>query len=117
MYDRLNNYIVQNNFLHPLQHGFRSGHSTEMALMHLQDKITEAIDKNEFSLGIFIDLAKAFDTVDHTILIGKLQKYGIRGLQLEWFKSYLDQRLQCVSSNGVRSNLRVIKHGVPRDLI
>src|SRR6218665_64213 len=79
-----------------------------------QDKIIEAIDKNEFSLGIFIDLANAFDTVDHTILIGTLQKYGIRGLQLEWFKSYLDQRLQCVSSNGVRSNLRAIKYGIPQ---
>src|SRR6218665_1310494 len=84
-----------------------------MALMNLQDKTTEAIDKNDLSLGIFIDLAKAFDPVDHTMLIGKLQKYGIRGLQLEWFKSYLDQRLQCVSSNGVRSDFRVIKHGVP----
>src|SRR6218665_1678637 len=114
MYDRLNNYIVQNNFLHPLQHGFQTGHSTEMALMNLQDKITEAIDKNEFSLGIFIDLAKAFDTVDHIILIGKLQKYGIRELQLEWYKSYLDQGLQCVSSNEVRSNLRAIKRGVPQ---
>ena len=79
MYDRLNNYLVQNNCLHPLQHGFQSGHSTEISLMNLQDKITEAkFDKNKFSLGIFIDLAKAFDTVDHTILIEMLQKYGIR---------------------------------------
>ena len=60
MYDRLNKYIAQNNFLHPLVHGFQTGHSTVIALMNLQDKITEAIDKNEFSLGIFIDLAKAF---------------------------------------------------------
>ena len=64
---------VQNNFLHPLQHGFQTEHSTVMALMTLQDKITEVIDKNEFSLGIFIDLAKVFDTVDHKIslLLGK----------------------------------------------
>jgi len=81
-----------------------------MALLNLQDKSTEAIDNNGYLLVICIDLAKAFGTVDHKILVGKLSNYGMRGLQLEWFKNYLDQRLQCFSSNWIRSNLRVIKH-------
>jgi len=62
MYDRLNKYIVQNNLLHPLQHGFQTGHSTVMALMNLQDKIIEATDKNEFPLNVSLSLAKAYDT-------------------------------------------------------
>jgi len=114
MYIRLYNYICQNNFLYPLQHGFQSGHSTAMSLIDLQDKISLAIDNNEFSLGIFIDLAKAFDTVDHVILVNKLENYGIRGLQLKWFKNYLDQRLQCVNCNGATSKLKTIKCGVPQ---
>ena len=67
------------------------------------DKITDAIDSNEFSIGLFIDLSKAFDTINHKILIDKLEYYGIRGIALNWFKSYLSNRQQYVLYNGTAS--------------
>ena len=76
--------------------------------------IAHAIDANEFSLGIFFDLAKAFDTVDHTILLKKLENYGIRDTPLRWFYSYLDQRQQQVLCNGLFSKLRFVHYGVPQ---
>ena len=66
---------------------------------------------------IFLDFSKAFDTVDHSILIEKLQCYGIRGLALLWIKNYLNNRKQYVSYNGVKSNLLTIKYGVPQGSI
>jgi len=80
----------------------------------MYDKISNAIENNEFSLGIFFDLAKAFDTVNHNILIKKLSMYGIRGAQLKWFSSYLENRSQLVYINGVSSDLRDINTGVPQ---
>ena len=74
------------------QYGFRQNHSTYMAIMEMQDKISNAIDEGEYAVGIFLDLSKAFDTLDHYTLIAKLEYYGIRGLALEWFKSYLCSR-------------------------
>ena len=89
---------IHQNYCRPLshQHGFQSGHSTSMALLPMQDKISHAIDANEFSVGVFFDLAEAFDTVDHCILLKKLDNYGIRGSSLKWFNSYmyLDERQQ-----------------------
>src|SRR6218665_2637346 len=98
------------------QHGFQSGHSpyTCMSILGMQDKISSAIENNEYAMGIFFDLAKAFDTVDHNILLKKLDVYGIRSPKLDWFASYLDNRLQCVCCDGVFSNLEVIKFGVPQ---
>ena len=85
-----------------------------MALVNMQDMITRAIDNNEYSVGVFFDLAKAFDTVDHSILLKKLEYYGIRGTQLNWFASYLDNRSQRVLCNGEWSELNWIKYGVPQ---
>ena len=76
-----------------MQFGFRQKHSTSRALIHLTDKITEQIDKVNFACGIFIDFQKAFDTVDHQILIQKLNYYGIRGIANNWFSSYLQIEL------------------------
>jgi hypothetical protein len=117
MYDRLLSHINHINLLYPLQHGFQTGHSTSMSLLDMQDKISKAIDNNEFSIGIFLDLAKAFDTVNHTILLEKLQHYGIRGIALKWFKSYLTDRSQQVLCNGSLSSLKLILHGVPQGSI
>jgi hypothetical protein len=100
VYNRLINYIDRFHILIDNQYGFRSGRSTYLALLQLYNKISSAIDKNEFTIGIFLDLSKAFDTVSHDILFDKLQHYGIRGTALDWFKSYLYNRLQYVQYNG-----------------
>jgi len=81
----LSMYISHTNLLYPLQHGFQPGHSTAMSLVDIQDNISKAMDNNEFSIGIFLDLAKAFDTVDHKIHLDKLEHYGIRDTALKWF--------------------------------
>src|SRR5688572_14231630 len=123
MHLRLNNYITKFDILFTSQHGFQSGHSTFMPLLSMQDKISAAMDKNDFSIGIFLDLAKAFDTIDtiflviYHILLKKLSLYGIRNTQLNWFKSYLDNRMQLVSCNGTKSPLKLIKYGVPQGSI
>ena len=78
---------------------FKKNKSTELAVLDLQSKIVMSLEKNEYPCTIFLDFAKAFDTVNHKILINKLEYYGIRGKPLEWFKSYLSNRKQCVSIN------------------
>lgn len=78
------------------QYGFRKKHSTNLATIELMTKILQAIDNNEYTIGVFLDLAKAFDTVNHEILLTKLEHYGIRGIALEWFKNYLTNRKQIV---------------------
>ena len=82
--------------------------------MSLTENIKQEIDKGKFGCGIFIDFQKAFDTVDHEILLSKLQYYGIRGKANDWFRSYLDNRQQFVSINGFNSSLSKIKCGVPQ---
>ena len=86
------------------QFGFRKNHSTETAIIDLVAKLTDAIEKNKFTAGIFLDLSKAFDTVNHSIIITKLHHYGIRGIALEWFKNYLTNRNQVVKFNNTVSS-------------
>merc|ERR1712237_43399 len=88
-----------------------------MALMILIDKLIKSLEKGEYILGIFLDFSKAFDTVDHSILITKLNHYGIRGIALDWFISYLDNRKQFVTYNGVKSSSQTVKCGVPQGSI
>ncbi len=85
--------------------------------MRLYDGITSAIDRREFTVGIFLDLSKAFDTVNHDILFHKLQHYGIRGLALDWIKSYFSNRLQYVQFNDTSSTYKIIKCGVPQGYV
>ena len=99
------------------QYGFRSNHSTSLELTIFFGKVTSAIDKQESTIGVFIDLKKAFDTVDHKILLSKLQCYGIRSLALNWIKSYLANRSQYVCYNNSNSVLKNIKCGVPQGSI
>jgi len=117
MYTRLYDYILKKNILYISQHGFQPGHSTTMSLLHIQDSISAVIDRNEFSIGVFIDVAKAFDTIDFGILFKKLENIGIRGTALNWFKSYFEDRKQQVICNGTLSQLRLIKYGVPQGSI
>jgi len=82
-------YLDKRKLLASNQYGFRKNHSTFLALLYLYDKITAAVDERKYTVGLFLNLSKAFDTVHHSILLGKLEHYGIRGLALEWVKSYL----------------------------
>ena len=117
MYNRLIAFISKNNILYKYQFGFRSEHSTNMALIILIDKIVSAIDRGDVVVGIFLDLKKAFDTVNHTILLRKLYNYGIRGKAYEWMKEYLHERKQFVTFNGTDTNSEFISCGVPQGSI
>ena len=88
-------------------------HSTSLALIELLENLSTSIDSKNITVGVFIDLKKAFDTIDHSLLIRKLEFYGIRGKALSWVKSYLDNRKQYVHFDGVNSSLLKILCGVP----
>ena len=102
------------NILHPLQFGFHEKHSTLHALINMTETIKETIDNGMFGCGVFIDFQKAFDTVNHSILINKLEHYGIRRVGSDWFRSYLSNRKQYVSVNGKVSEQKPVTHGVPQ---
>lgn len=117
VYARTIKFLDKFNILSPSQFGFRNQHSTSHALLVFIDKVSKAIDDSKHTLGIFLDLSKAFDTIDHDILLYKLSYYGIRGISLEWFRSYLLNRSQYVSIDGSVSNSRILTHGVPQGSI
>ena len=117
MYTRLLNFVNKHKILYEKQFGFRKKHSTYMAHMLLMDKLIEALENGDLVVGIFLDFSKAFDTVDHSILIRKLNHYGIRGTSLDWFRSYLFQRQQAVRYNGATSSYKTVKCGVPQGSI
>ena len=114
MFKRLYCFLSKNNIIYNLQFGFRENHSTTHALIYLTEKVRKALDDNSYSCGVFVDLQKAFDTVDHEILLYKLYHYGIRGVENDWFKSYLSNRKQFVTIDGVNSEEQIVKHGVPQ---
>ena len=114
VHERTYNFLEKFNCLYKYQFGFRKSHSTNHALIEITEKIRKALDSRKFACGIFVDLQKAFDTVNHEILLKKLEHYGIRGTSNSWFRSYLDNRKQLVSLNGDESKTQVMKHGVPQ---
>ena len=117
IYNRLVHYLQSFNILCDNQYGFRKDHSTSLAIIDLYDKISTAFDQGEFAIGLFLDLSKAFDTVDHAILFDKLEYYGIRGLALDWIKNYFSNRTQYVEFNGKSSVRSKISCGVPQGSI
>jgi len=117
MYNRLMSFIDKHKLLYKYQFGFRKNHSANMALILLVDKIASAIEKGEVVLGIFLDFQKAFDTVNHNILLQKLNKYGIRRTAHLWLKDYLNQRQQYVSFVNTESDKTMIRCGVPQGSI
>ena len=116
MYQRLYGFLNNFNIFYPLQFGFREKHSTNHALISMTEAIRNTIDNGRYGCGVFIDLKKAFDTVNHSILLKKMEHYGIRGVALDWFASYLSYRKQYVSVNGHVSDYLDICCGVPKDL-
>ena len=117
MYTRLLSFINENGLFYKYQFGFREGHSPNLAIIFLVDKISNALEEGDYVLGLFLDFSKAFDTVNHTILFDKLEHYGVRGTALSWFKSYLDNREQYVLFDGVESTRKQISCGVPQGSI
>ena len=114
MHKRLLSFIEKENILDNMQFGFRARHSTDHAILNIIDKIQHAIDSRDISCGIFLDFSKAFDTVNHEILIQKLEYYGIRGIANDWFVSYLSNRCQFVSLGDVTSDKQSVGCGVPQ---
>ena len=112
MHQRL--YLFLHDILYKSQYGFQKNKSTLHSIIQIVEKIRNSIENKMYGCGIFIDIKKAFDTVDHTILLNKLEYYGIIGTSLKWFTSYLSNRTQYVSINNTSSDTKHITCGVPQ---
>ncbi|MCP4485710.1 MAG: reverse transcriptase family protein, partial [Flavobacteriaceae bacterium] len=114
LHKRLFKYLTKFKILYEYQFGFREGHSTTQALIEITDRLKNAMDAKKLTCGIFIDLTKAFDTVDHDILLKKMHNYGIRGNVNNLFKSYLSNRQQYVKVNNANSETKPVTCGIPQ---
>ena len=118
MYKRLYKYLQENKILYCKQFGFQAGHSTDHAIIQLVDQIYENFEENKYTLGVFIDLSKAFDTVDHKILLSKLETYGVKRNLLKWFENHLTNRKQYVQINiNEKTAFENVTCGVPQGSI
>ena len=111
---QLNNHLCNNNLHEPFQSAYKAGHSTESALMRVQNDILRAIDDDTCVILLLLDLSAAFDTVDHQILLSRLSSFGIEGTVHAWFRSYLRDRKQSVGIENVTSSSRPLTCGVPQ---
>ena len=114
MFTRLKNFLQKHNVLNQNQYGFRENHSTEHAILDLVNQIQLNMNESKYTCGIFIDIRKAFDTVNHCILLSKLQHYGIRGIVKDWFSSYLSNRIQTTQIGNDMSEKNKLLTGVPQ---
>jgi retron-type reverse transcriptase len=114
MYKRLLKFLEWKSVLFDKQFVFRQGYSTQYAMLSIIDKIQKAIDNRSTRCGIFLDFSKAFDTVNHNILVNKLEYYGVRGVAKDWFASYLHNIKQVVTVNNVTSGQCAVTCGVPQ---
>ena len=110
-------YLTTNNIIYKHQYGFQAKKSTVHPVIHFLNFIADAKNNNEIAIGVFCDLAKCFDTISHSILIKKLSKIGIKGIELEWFKNYLKDRKQFVTVNNIDSDKLELNRGVPQGSI
>ena len=117
VFKQVYDYFTKNKLLYKSQYGFRKKHSTELAGLELNDIIIENLDQQKLPIAIFLDLSKAFDTIDHEILLDKLKYYGISGSALLWFHSYLGNRRQYVQYKDAFSSYADLKTGVPQGSI
>ena len=99
IHKRLNSFLEQNNIFYPSQFGYREKHSTTHALIEITDQIKEACDRGLYASGVYLDLKKAFDTINDKIPFSKLHHYGIRSIANDWFKSFLVNRTQYANTN------------------
>ncbi len=117
IFKQLYDFFQTNKLFYNSQYGFRTQHSTEYAALEVIDRIVTSMDKNDIPINIYIDLSKAFDTLDHDILLHKLSYYGINGIALDLMKSYLTNRKQYVEIDKIKSETMVLKTGVPQGSI
>ena len=118
MHSRIYNFLEKSNCPYKKQFGFRrNSHSTNHALISVTEKIRESLDNNEYSCGVFLDFQKAFDTVNHNILLKKLHHCEIRGITNDWCKSYLNNRTQQTKVNDSISEKIEVTYGVPQGSI
>ncbi len=117
MFNRIEQFLLKFDTIYKLQFGFRKKYSTEHALLSIVEEIRRNLDDGKFSCGVFVDLEKAFDTVNHQILLSILDHYGIRDNSLKWVQSYLTNRKQFVSLSGAKSKYMNISCGVPQGSI
>ena len=110
-------FLNSNNIIYNFQFGFRQQCSTSHVLVNITENIRKALDSGNIVCGVFVALQKAFDTIDHQILLAKLNQYGIRGVSNNWFKSYLSNWNRYVSIDGFDSDLAAIKCGVPQESV
>ena len=108
MHKRLYTLFDNKNIIYDLQFGFRQQYSTSHVLINSTENIRKALDDGNIGCGVFVDLQKAFDTVDHQVLLAKLNYYGISGVSNDWLKSYLSKRHQYISINGYEYGLAAI---------
>ena len=114
MHKRLYDFLIHFDLLIPQQFGFRPKYSTSLSVINFTDYISTQLDNGNICCGLFMDLSKAFDTIDHHILLKKLFHYGVRGIPLQWFESYLSHRQQYVMIDGVPSSRLEVNLGVPQ---
>ncbi len=117
MQERLVSHLKSPKIIHESQYGFRAGHSCEHALLEAQNKIHLALERKQVTTLLLLDFSKAFDLTGHEILLHKLEHYGVRGLSLSWFRSYLTNRKQYVHVNNCDSATQTLAHGVPQGSI
>ena len=118
MYNRLYNHLYENNILYNEQFGFQKNTSTDHAILELVDELRQSFNENKFTVVVFIDLSKAFDTIDHEILLHKLKHYGVNGNILKWFSNYLSNRKQYIQYDKInKTNCLNTKCGVPQGYI
>ena len=117
MQARLLEHLKSEKILFDSQYGFRAGHSCEHAILEAQYHIQKALERKQVTALLLLDYSKAFDMVDSSILLRKLEHYGVRGIALSWFRSYLTDREQYVNVNNCNSTLHKLKYGVPQGSI
>ena len=117
MHKRIYVFLKDCNILYPLQLGFQENNSIDCALISMTEEIRSSLDSRWYGRGNFMDLQKAFDTVNHVLLLTKLEHYGIRGNVLDWLKSRLSERSQFISINGSSSSLLRTTCGVPQGYV
>ena len=117
VYNRLSGFLEKENILSPRQYGFTKHGSTELAILDLTQYISLGIESRLHTMGVFVDFSKAFDTIDHSILLDKLLHYGVRGLSHDWFASYLNDRTQYVCLENTKSDPISTYRGVPQGSI